>query len=239
MPDRTGYEKAIAATYVQATLAAFRWTVDSGGEILPSTFPRPPQFNLKVATMKQSRPVVAFVLLAGLSVIAFSGGCKRLAKHAAGDFEDDADAQSFNGVAGHVCYQNPQSGNALMRGVDAGNNRFMCSPASVGALSVDLGPPQGTQGDFFYRGEGHKVHVCPGATAAGVTATSAMVGWIKDHNWLICTPTSGLTNVQIDLGSQETEPNQPGWISMHVCSGNRVMVGISDADNVLVCADHP
>jgi hypothetical protein len=196
--------------------------------------------------MKLSSNVVAVLLLAGLPVIAFSGGCKRLAggkeaaKHklVAGDFEDDADAQSFNGVAGHVCYENPQSGNALMRGVDAGNNRFMCNPATIGTLSVDPGPPQGTQGNFFYRGGGHSVHVCPGATSAGATASSAMVGWIEDHNWLICAPASGLTNVQIDLGTQENEP-QPGWPLMHVCDGNRVMVGISAADNVLICADHP
>jgi hypothetical protein len=227
-------------------LTAFTGQFGSRGEILAGTSQKALQFNQKVTAMKLSSDVVTLLLLAGLSVIAVSEGCKRGAgeKTAAkqhlipGDFEDDSDAQSFNGVAGHVCYENPQSGNALMRGVDAGNNRFMCTPAKIGALSVDLGPPQGTQGNFFFRGGGHSVHVCPGATSAGATASSAMVGWIEDHNWLICAPASGLTNVQIDLGTQENE-GQAGWPLIHVCNGNRVMVGISAADNVLICADHP
>ena len=174
-----------------------------------------------------------FLVITVVIFLAFigyrSGSARKLSLSAivAGDFEDDGDQAPFNGVSVHVCY-----GNALMRGVDAASNRFMCSAASgVGAPAVDLAPPGGTQANIFFRGLGHQVHVCP--------TGSAMIGWHEGNNWLICAPAPGLANTHPDLGTQEQEPNQNKPETMHVCDGNSVMVGISEADNVLICASHP
>ena len=163
-----------------------------------------------------------------LTVVVLLAFVMVLPAQVAGDFEDDGDQAVFNNTSVHVCY-----GNALMRGVDAASNRFMCSAAnSVGAAAVDLAPPGGTQANIFFRGIGHSVHVCP--------TGAAMVGWHEGNNWLICAPVPGLgTNIHPDLGTQEQEPNQNKKSLMHVCDGNSVMVGISEADNVLICASHP
>lgn len=162
----------------------------------------------------------------------------------AGDFEDDSDFLDFQGVQGsssvglnqgtevHTCYND-----GLLRGLNSTTNQFMCTAIvpGVGSPYVDVGV---TQVNYFYKGGGHPVHVCPSG--------SAMIGYHKGNNWLICAPTPGLTNLHVDLGPgpgprpATPPPGQGAQESgMHVCNGNDVMVGISDADNAFICADHP
>ncbi len=158
-------------------------------------------------------------------LLAFAAALPALAP---GDFEDDKDQGWYNNTSVHVCF-----GNALMRGIDVGGNRFMCSAVNgVGSPAVDPAlTAGGTQANIFYQGGGHIVHVCP--------AGSAMVGWHQGYDWLICAPSPGLSNIHPDLVTQEQEPNQRKGVTMHVCDGNSVMVGISVPDNVLFCANLP
>lgn len=159
--------------------------------------------------------------------------------HPLGAFEDDNSEITLNGSKVHVC-----PGSALLIGVDAKNNRFLCSNSFM------LPPPQAwdppiadaaTVETFSYSGAEHRVRVCP--------TDSAMVGWSKDKDWLICralppagfVPVSGFASIKVNGpgGTEVPEPDHSGQ-TMHACdskgeNGPLAMRGIESADDVLVC----
>lgn len=154
-------------------------------------------------------------------------------------FEDDNSQITMNGTKVHVC-----PGASLLIGVDAGNNRFLCSNSFLLPPVQAWDPPiadTGTVEIFSYGGAQHGVRVCP--------TDSAMVGWNQDKDWLICralppsgfVPVSGFTSIKVDGpgGTQVPEPDHSGQ-SMHACdakgeNGPLAMRGIQSADNVLIC----
>lgn len=150
--------------------------------------------------------VVAFILSA--HAIAF----------AQSDFEDDGTISQFNGASVHVC----PSG--AMRGVDSGNNAFICAPLDVSNAVVDVA----SQMTFTYDGAAHSVHTCPNNTV--------MTGWNRGNNWLVCsTVAGGLEGSKFpDTGTQEAEPDHQER-AVHACLPGSYMVGIQDSDDVLIC----
>ena len=134
------------------------------------------------------------------------------------DFEDDGTRSNFDGTFVHVCSA------GAMRGVDAGNNAFMCAPLGVANGIVDAG----NQMTFTYDGAAHRVHTCPNNTV--------MTGWYKRKNWLVCSTVAGGLNGSkfTDAGTQEAEPDHQER-SLHACLPGTYMVGIQDSDDVLIC----
>jgi hypothetical protein len=154
----------------------------------------------------------------------------------AGIFEDDGTQLSIAGTSVHIC----QNG-AFVIGVDAANDRFLCSDALPFSNMTTLIADSTTHKMFTYNGEQHPVHVCPG--------TMVMVGWKQDKNWLICgqsvpsgfdiLPGYGSVNVDGPGGTQVPEPKHPG-LTMRACDpkgsgGPLAMIGIKLDDNVLIC----
>ncbi len=111
-----------------------------------------------------------------------------------------------------------------MRGVDAGNNAFLCAPLDVSNAVVDAGNHM----TFTYDGSSHRVHTCPNNTV--------MTGWYKKNNWLVCSTVAGHLNGSkfTDAGTQEAEPDHEER-SVHACLPGTYMVGIQDSDDVLIC----
>lgn len=158
------------------------------------------------------------------------------------DYEDDGTPLSIGGTSVHIC-----ADHGVMRGVDAGHNRFMCTHALVaGTPFID----KSTQvlvhlNDAPYiiedpNANRTSVHVCPEG--------SAMIGWHQGFNWLICAPVAPFPFPKINQpdgpvdGTQAAEPNNPK-ITMHVCGiwpnkQSVVMVGIFVVKNVLICNFH-
>jgi hypothetical protein len=148
-------------------------------------------------------------------------------------FEDDGTQTTIMGDDVHIC-----ANGAIMLGVDASNNRFLCSnslPSSPGALTVDTS----TRATFDWDGKQHSVHVCP--------SDMVMTGWSKTNDWLICEPTTGPAFLPLTGYGATTpdsilhvpEPKHAGG-SMHSCvpngaGGTSAMSGIDDADNVIIC----
>jgi hypothetical protein len=131
---------------------------------------------------------------------------------------------TFNGTKVHVC-----PGGALLIGVDATNNRFLCSNVFLLDLPAmsDLTVEVSTYATFRcgILNTEHSVHVCP--------ANSAMIGWHKGKDWLICmqlfqsglVPLSsvasnvekfGTVHVDGPSGTEVPEPNHAN-IMMHAC----------------------
>ena len=150
-------------------------------------------------------------------------------------FEDDNTQMTFNGKQVHIC-----KGGAAMIGVDASNNRFLCSN-ELTTDTTNLIVDTSTHVNFTWSGAEHSVHVCP--------QNNIMVGWSRDKNWLICTPVppsgfvtlNGFGAVTTDGpgGTQVTEPNHPQR-NMHSCDQQNqgaplAMSGIKADHNVLVC----
>jgi hypothetical protein len=78
--------------------------------------------------------------------------------------EDDSNQTGVNGTNVHVC-----PNGALLIGVDAKNNRFLCSNALMENPAPTLVADLQTHVNFSYGGREHSIHVCP--------PNSAMVGW--------------------------------------------------------------
>jgi hypothetical protein len=152
-------------------------------------------------------------------------------------FEDDNTQMTFDGKQVHVC-----KGGVAMIGVDATNNRFLCSNVltpDTTKLTVD----KSTHANFTWGGMTNSVHVCP--------TNNIMVGWSQSNDWLICTPVppsgfvtlTGFGAVKTDGpgGTQVTEPNHAGT-KMHSCDPQNqgaplAMQGLKADDNVLVCVN--
>ena len=152
-------------------------------------------------------------------------------------FEDDSTQMTFSGVQSHVC-----PGGALLIGLDARHNRFLCSSEfdlpvfTMAQLTVDTA----THETFKWDGKDHSVHTCP--------KNNAMIGWNQSKDLLICVelPLSGFVpvgnfgsdDVNGPGGTQVPEPNHSG--DMHACDpkgsgGPLAMRGIEAADNVFIC----
>jgi hypothetical protein len=156
-----------------------------------------------------------------------------------GVFQDDGTQLNVNGTNVHIC-----PGGALLIGVDATNNRFLCSNAFLIAGPTNeesVFADTSTHANYNYGDQEHKVHVCP--------KDSVMIGWHKDKNWLICrplppsgfVPLSGFGDAKVDGpgGTQVAEPKNPGQ-KMHACDSEGTatplaMSGIEARDNVLIC----
>jgi hypothetical protein len=149
-------------------------------------------------------------------------------------FEDDSTQMKFNAVNVHVCP------NAVMIGVDASHNRFLCdslSGAKLNSPTVDTS----THKDFTYDNRTVSVHVCPD--------NNVMVGWSQNKNWLICTqiPPAGYqlaapigVVVNGPPGTQFPEPKHPSH-ALHACTSNNpltqwTMSGIKADENALICS---
>jgi hypothetical protein len=157
-----------------------------------------------------------------------------------GAFEDDGTNMTFAGTNAHVC-----PGGALLIGVDAQNNRFLCSNAFLlpQPATTDLTVDTATHQTFTVGGNNVSVHVCP--------TTSAMIGWNQDKDWLICrtlnisgfVPVSGqnfgAVTVDGPPGAQVPEPSH-GGVNMHSCDtkgngGPLAMFGIQASLNAFIC----
>ncbi len=156
-----------------------------------------------------------------------------------GAFEDDASRMTLNGRSIHVC---PDG--ALLIGVDAANNRFLCSNTFLlsDPLPSELMVDTSTHSTFTYGSTSHSIHVCP--------TNNAMVGWDETDDSLVCrplppsgdVPVTNFGNQRVDGPSnirQVPEPNHTS-INMHTCNRNGdggpdAMRGIQAGDNVLVC----
>jgi hypothetical protein len=117
-----------------------------------------------------------------------------------------------------------------MRGVDASNNRFVCT--NVGNQNPVMTLDRNTQQSVTYNGGQHSVHVCPHGTY--------MVGWNDSANLLACAgqgPVVFAGSDFVDNSSQAPETGH-GSRTAHVCVGPdqpSLMVGIQGDDNKLIC----
>jgi hypothetical protein len=153
-----------------------------------------------------------------------------------GVFEDDSTQLSMGVTKTHIC-----PGAALLIGVDAAHNRFLCSSSFL--LPNNTAPivDTSTSGVFRIDNRPKSIHVCP--------ANSAMIGWNRGQNWLLCTPLPpsgyvtlpkyGTVKVNRRGNTQVPEPKHPS-LTMQSCDASAAglpwaVVGIDTADNVLVC----
>ena len=155
-----------------------------------------------------------------------------------GIFEDDGTQLHMGATNTHIC-----PGGALLIGVDAARNRFLCSssfllPTTTTTMSI---VDTSTSGIFIINSRRKRIHVCP--------ANSAMIGWNRGQNWLVCRqlppsgyvtlPKYGAVNVNHRGDTQVPEPKHPS-LTMQSCDASGAglpwaVVGIDTADNVLVC----
>jgi hypothetical protein len=190
---------------------------------------------------------IARVARSALAVMAWTVAGIWLATDASAQlFEDDGTQMAFSEPGGpqnvnvHIC-----KGNALLVGVDAANNRFLCStvPEPLGQLTADYGTGTHMTVQFPTTGPLISVHTCP--------TLSSMVGLSISHNWLICTqplPPSGWGARDAAFGvvvpdgppnaAQTPEPNYPNR-NMHACpnTSTQSLFGIKADDNIFLCTD--
>jgi len=156
-------------------------------------------------------------------------------------YEDDSTKTTMMGESVHIC-----ANNGLMIGLDAADDRLLCSTvlpsAGAGSNTNPLIADSSTHATFTYGGIQHSVHVCPTKTV--------MVGWSKSQNWLICGPslpsgyvtTPGYGQIVVNGPTDAThvpEPRHSG-VTLHACNAKglgepMVMSGLEATDNAFIC----
>lgn len=155
-----------------------------------------------------------------------------------GIFEDDGTQLHMGVTNTHIC-----PGGALLIGVDAARNRFLCSSSFLLPTTTTTAPivDTSTSGIFIINSRRKRIHVCP--------TNSAMIGWNRGQNWLVCTPLPpsgyvtlpnyGTVKVNHRGNTQVPEPKHPS-LTMQSCDASGAglpwaVIGIDTTDNVLVC----
>jgi hypothetical protein len=159
------------------------------------------------------------------------------------DEDDPPGTQAtVNGVTAHVCPVNAaNSVQEAMVGVDAANNRFLCSNAVEVLSASNWTADTSTQVDFPVSstaplGAKVSIHVCP--------QNEVMVGWNEAKDVLFCAPVAPGAGYSVQLsvdygGTNETKIQEKNFPrSVHGCSSTGekpVMAGIKADENILVC----